>query len=62
MSRDYEAPALTVLGPIADLTLTGDFPCVTVHKRGTTASKTVGATDAVFHIHGVDVPVRFCSV
>jgi len=64
MAGEYEAPALKVLGSVADLTLSGGFPCVIFPKPGGggTVNKTVGATDHIFHTtHGQDAPLANCS-
>jgi hypothetical protein len=64
MSAAYEAPTLTVLGSVAELTRSG-FPCVIFPKPGGhgTVTKTIGATDHVFHtIHGNPAPLTDCSV
>jgi len=61
MSGTYEAPALTVLGQIADLT--HGVPCgIFPAPGGGFIGKTIGATDHVFHIHGQDVPLSTCSL
>ena len=46
--RAYEPPALTVLGSFAELTLTGDWPCLW--------NKTIGPPDYVNWI-----PISNCS-
>jgi hypothetical protein len=64
MTAEYETPTLTVLGSVAELTLS-QFPCVIFPKPGGggTVTKTIGATDHVFHtIHGDPAPLTDCSI
>lgn len=64
MVMEYEAPELKVLGSVAELTLSGTFPCVIFPKPGGgTVTKTIGATDHVFHtVHGAPAPLTDCSI
>jgi hypothetical protein len=65
MIGEYEAPELKVLGSVAELTLSNGFPCVIFPKPGGggTVTKTIGATDHVFHtVHGQNAPLTDCSV
>ena len=64
MLDSYSPPEFTVLGSVAELTLSG-FPCVIFPKPGGhgTVTKTIGATDHVFHtVHGQPAPLTNCSI
>ena len=65
MNREYQSPEFRVLGSVAELTLSSGFPCVIFPKPGGggTVTKTIGATDHVFHtVHGQPAPLTDCSI